>query len=74
MALNLTRAAGALASLFHGKATTTTIPTQLISVPARIASSARKLVLHPPQNWPWSSAWTGMFTAATGPPATVTTN
>jgi len=35
MAFNLTRAAGALASLFHARATTATIRRQLINVPAR---------------------------------------
>jgi hypothetical protein len=35
MALNLTRAAGALASLFHARATTATIRRQLINIPAR---------------------------------------
>ena len=68
MAFNLTRAAGALASLFHAKATTATIRNQLIGVPARIARSARRTVLHLPRDWPWASAWTGMFNAATGPP------
>lgn len=44
-AFNLTRAACALASLFHAKATTATIRDQLISVPARLARSARRLHL-----------------------------
>jgi hypothetical protein len=46
MAFNLTRAAGALASLRHAKTTTGAIRRQLISVPARLAHSARRLVLH----------------------------
>ncbi|MGH3366388.1 MAG: IS1380 family transposase [Nocardioidaceae bacterium] len=57
IAFNLTRAAGALASVFHAKATTATIRAQLISVPARLARSARRLVLHLPQDWPWEHAW-----------------
>ena len=36
MAFNLTRAAGSLASVFHAKATTATIRTQLITVPTRL--------------------------------------
>ena len=40
MAFNLTRAAGALASTFHAKATTGTIRAQLITVPGRLARSA----------------------------------
>ena len=48
MAFNLTRTAGALASVFHAKATTGTLRAQLINVPARLARSARRLVLHLP--------------------------
>jgi hypothetical protein len=68
MAFNLTRAAGALASTFHAKATTATIRAQLITVPARLARSARRLVLHLPANWPWEWAWQQLATGA-GPPA-----
>ena len=69
MAFNLTRAAGALASIFHAKATTATIRAQLIAVPARIARSARRLRLHLPEQWPWQTAWTQLFDATLGPPA-----
>jgi hypothetical protein len=69
MAFNLTRAAGALASGFHAKATTATIRAQLISVPARLARSARRLQLHLPRDWPWQTAWTQLFDATCGPPA-----
>src|SRR5665647_680317 len=72
IAFNLTRATGTLASKFHAKATTATIRTQLIAVPARIARSARRLRLHLPQRWPWEHAWQAMFTAADGPPASAT--
>jgi hypothetical protein len=70
MAFNLTRALGALASTFHAEATTATIRAQLIAVPARLARSARRVVLHLPCDWPWESAWQQLFTAAaaTGPP------
>jgi len=57
MAFNLTRAAGALASTFHAKATTGTIRAQLINVPARLARSARRMTLHLPSSWPWEPAW-----------------
>jgi hypothetical protein len=69
MAFNLTRAAGALASVFHAKATTATIRAQLINVPARLARSARRLSLHLPAGWPWEQAWQRMLTGA-GPPLT----
>lgn len=68
-AFNLTRAAGALASAFHAKATTATIRDQLISVPARIARSARRLVLHLPRDWPWEHAFTALFDHACQPHA-----
>ncbi len=70
IAFNLTRAAGCLASVFHARATTTTIRAQLITVPARLARSARRLVLHLPRDWPWEHDWTALFTA--GPPLPAT--
>jgi hypothetical protein len=69
IAFNLTRAAGALASLFHARATTATIRTQLINIPARLARSARRLTLHLPADWPWEQAWQRLLTAAHGPPS-----
>ena len=69
MAFNLTRAAGALASAVHAKATTGTIRAQLITVPARLARSARKLVLHLPASWPWEQAWQQLLAGSLhGPP------
>jgi hypothetical protein len=70
MAFNLTRAAGTLASAFHAKATTGTIRAQLITVPGRLARSARRLTLHLPTGWPWQSAWRQLATAANSPPLT----
>jgi hypothetical protein len=69
IAFNLTRATGALASLFHARATTSTIRAQLVNVAARIATSARRATLHLPAHWPWATAWQRLFTAAIGPPA-----
>ena len=67
MAFNLTRAAGALASTVHARATTGTIRAQLINVPAQIARSARRLTLHLPATWPWQQAWQRLLTGS-GPP------
>ena len=69
IAFNLTRAAGALTSSFHAKATTATLRRQLINVAARITRSARRSTLRLPAAWPWAAAWQRLFTAATGPPA-----
>jgi len=73
IAFNLTRAAGTFASVFHANATTATIRRQLIAVPARLATSARRLVMHLPNNWPWHDSWHGLFNAACRPPAPATT-
>lgn len=72
IAFNLTRAAGALASAFHAKATTATIRNQLINVPARLARSARRLVMHLPEHWPWEHAWHALHAAGAGPPLPAT--
>ncbi len=68
MAFNLTRAAGTLASAFHAKATTATIRAQLITVPGRLARSARRLSLHLPADWPWEHAWQQLHDAVAGLP------
>lgn len=70
MAYNLLRATGALAGIFHAKATTATLRAHLIHIPARLARSARRLTLHLPQRWPWRDAWAQLFSAVHAPPET----
>jgi len=76
MAFNLTRAAATLTGPALAKATTATIRRKLITVPARIASSARRVTLHLPTAWPWQDAWLQLFAHghanAHGPPLTAT--
>ena len=72
MAFNLTRAAGALGEPELARATTATIRRKLINVPARVASSARRLTLHLPRSWPWEHAWTRLFTTLSDPPLPAT--
>ena len=72
MTFNLTRAAGTLAGGRFARATTGTIRRTLISVPARVASSARRLTLHLPTGWPWEAQWTELFTRGGSPPAPAT--
>src|SRR3954447_14097673 len=72
IAFNLTRAAATLAGGTLARATTGTIRRTLIAVPARVASSARRLTLHLPKNWPWQHRWTTLFDRACGPPRTAT--
>ena len=69
MAFNLTRAAATTASPAMARATTATIRRKLIAVPARLATTARRIHLHLPARWPWANAWTDQFHHACGPPA-----
>jgi hypothetical protein len=62
IAFNLTRAAATLTGPTLAKSTTATIRRKLITVPARIATSARRVTLHLPQHWPRAHAWTELFT------------
>ena len=61
IAFNLTRAAATLTGPALSKSRTATIRRTLITVPARIASSARRLTLHLPRDWPWETAWNTLF-------------
>ncbi len=63
MAFNLTRAAATIAGARLGKATTATIRRTLVNVPARVATSARRLTLHLPNAW-WQQAWAEVFEAS----------
>jgi len=71
IAFNLTRAAGVLGATRPGTAlavaTTATLRTRLVLVPARIARSARRLTLHLPTRWPWHPAWTRLAERALHP-------
>jgi len=57
IAFNLTRAAAAIAGPDLAKTTTATIRRKLIAVPARIATSARRITMHLPTGWPWETAY-----------------
>jgi hypothetical protein len=73
IAFNLTRTAACLTGPRLARATTGTIRRTLISVPARVATSARRLRLHLPTSWPWRQAWTDLFARACGPPTAAAT-
>jgi hypothetical protein len=73
IAFNLTRAAGTIAGGKHARATTATIRRHIVNVPARIATSARRITIHLPTAWPWKDAWQTIFDMALGPPRTATT-
>jgi hypothetical protein len=73
IAFNLTRAAATISGSALARATTASIRRKLINVPARVASSARRITLHLPTAWPWETAWTHLFAHGCGPPPPVTT-
>ena len=73
LAFNLTRAAATITGTGLAKATTATIRRKIVSIPARIASSARRLTLHLPRSWPWQQQWTALLNHAHGPPTTTMT-
>jgi hypothetical protein len=70
MAYNLTRTAGILAAGAFAKARTVTIRRKLISVPARIASSAREVWLRMSEFWPWQTGWETLFADTHAPAQT----
>ena len=63
IAFNLTRALGVISGDTLTKATTATIRTRIINLPARIARSARRLRLRLPQDWTWQPHWQRLWTA-----------
>ena len=69
IAFNLTRAAGTISAPDLARATTATIRRKLITVPARVATSARRITLHLPAAWPWETAWTALFDRVSDPPS-----
>ncbi|WP_236725074.1 IS1380 family transposase [Amycolatopsis orientalis] len=60
---NLLRATGSLTSMFHAKARTATLRRHLITIPARITRTARRITLRLPANWPWQHHYQALFTA-----------
>lgn len=73
IAFNLTRAAATLAAPAAAselaRSTTATVRRKLIQIPCRIATSARRLTLHLPQDWPWQAAWTQLNDRVADPPS-----
>lgn len=71
IAFNLARATAVAADM--AKARWASLRKKIIAVPARIATTARRLDLHLPRDWPWAPGWESLWTAATGPPTLATT-
>jgi hypothetical protein len=78
IAFNLARAAATAAGMRTAR--WATLRRRIITVPARIASTSRRLDLHLPTHWPWAEGWNLLWHAAThparptgtGPPLTAT--
>ena len=71
IAFNIARATAVAASMCTAR--WATVRTRLINIPARIAATGRRLVLHLPTHWPWTTDWESLWSTATGPPAALTT-
>lgn len=71
LAFNLARAASLAAGMTTAR--WASLRRRIINVPARLATTARRIVVHLPTHWPWASAWTTLWDAATGPPRTAKT-
>ena len=70
IAFNLARATAVAADM--AAARWATLRRRIINVPARIATTGRRLVLHLPLAWPWAEHWQTVYTTATCPPVTAT--
>ncbi len=67
IAFNVARATGVAASMHRAR--WASLRKKIIDVPARIASTARRLDLHMLADWPWATSWEALWSTATGPPA-----
>ena len=63
LAFNLARAAAIAAGMTGTR--WATLRRRIITVPARLATTGRRLVLHLPRHWPWATAWTALWDAIT---------
>ncbi|NLI19758.1 MAG: IS1380 family transposase [Actinomycetales bacterium] len=70
IAFNLARATAVAADM--AAARWATVRRKIINVPARVATTGRRLILHLPQAWPWADNWETIYTLATGPPVAAT--
>jgi hypothetical protein len=64
IAFNLARAAATAAGMRTAR--WATLQKRIITVPARIATTSRRLDLHLPTHWPWAQHWTLLWDTATG--------
>lgn len=69
-AFNLARATSVAAG--HHRARWASLRKKIIDIPARIASTSRRLDLHMPVDWPSATGWESLWATATGPPSAAT--
>lgn len=67
IAFNIARATAVAADL--ATARWASVRTKIINIAGRIASTARRLDLHMPRDWPWARAWQALHQVANAPPA-----
>jgi len=70
IAFNIARATAVAADMRTAR--WATLRKKIINIPARVASTSRRLDLHLPVRWPWARDWELLWSKATGPPAPVT--
>ncbi|TLP93593.1 hypothetical protein FEF26_13220 [Nesterenkonia salmonea] len=68
IAHNLLRALAAKIGGAMARMRALSLRSRIISIPARIAHHARRLILHLPTQWKWSEAFTKLWVTALGPP------
>lgn len=71
IAFNIARALAVAAAMRTAR--WATLRTRLINIPARIATTGRRIILHLPTHWPWAPGWQQLWQTATGPPDPITT-
>ncbi len=69
IAHNLLRTVATVIGGAMARARALTLQARIISIPARIAHRARRLILHLPTKWKWEKAFIKLWAAALGPPA-----
>lgn len=71
MAHDLMRIAATIIGGVMARVRGLTLRIRIISIPARIAHLARRLILHLPIGWKWAQAFHRLWAIAVGPPPAV---
>ncbi|AZU02032.1 IS1380 family transposase [Brevibacterium linens] len=65
IAFNLARAAARAAGM--GLARMQSLLRKIVAIPARLARTGRKIIIHLPRLWPWQAQWSRLWNAASSP-------